>query len=197
MSRVRPGRFIFLSGWGTNSVARLSSNGIDWPSNRLDTAYGGVGYDQGRFVLVGNRHLSASDNDGTTGKVFWGVPTPTLAARQWHSRVSGAGNTPPVMVYCVRRSGTERLPRSVPLREKYRTPTVRGQGARAPRPHHGALTSPRIPAWRNLSKRGGGGGVERLEADRPKQVDQHPIQANLRLTWTSRFLTTPCVVRIG
>lgn len=70
------GRFIFLTGWGTNSVAHVSANGVDWTSKTLDTAYGGIGYDRGRFILVGNRHLSASEDGGATWKVLSDVPTP-------------------------------------------------------------------------------------------------------------------------
>jgi hypothetical protein len=71
------GKFIFLTGWGTDSMAHVSTNGIDWTSQQLDTAYGGIGYDQGRFVLVGNRHLSASEDGAATWKVLSDVPTPT------------------------------------------------------------------------------------------------------------------------
>lgn len=55
------GKFVFLTGWGTPSTAWVSSNGSTWVRNVLGTPYGGVGFSDGRFVLVGNRNIGGAD----------------------------------------------------------------------------------------------------------------------------------------
>ncbi|MGE0784040.1 MAG: hypothetical protein AB7S26_00030 [Sandaracinaceae bacterium] len=54
------GHFVFLTGWGANSVARVSADGVTWEDHMMSTTYGAVGYADGRFVLVGNRNIAGS-----------------------------------------------------------------------------------------------------------------------------------------
>lgn len=55
------GKFVFLSGWGTASTAWVSNDGTTWNSTVLSTSYGGVGFSEGRFVLVGNRNIGGAN----------------------------------------------------------------------------------------------------------------------------------------
>jgi hypothetical protein len=71
------GTFVFLTGWGADSVAWVSANGIDWTEQALDTTYGGVGFDRDRFVLVGNRHLAESRDGGGSWPVLEEVEAST------------------------------------------------------------------------------------------------------------------------
>ncbi len=60
------GRFVFLTGWGNDSTAHVSVDGVSWTSTPLSTTYGGVGHDGSRFLLVGNRELAESTDQGAT-----------------------------------------------------------------------------------------------------------------------------------
>lgn len=55
------GKFVFLTGWGTASTAWVTSDGTTWTSTVLSTSYGGVGFSDGRFVLVGNRNIGGAN----------------------------------------------------------------------------------------------------------------------------------------
>ena len=43
------------------SRAWVSTNGTSWTPSVLATTYGGVGFSDGRFVLVGNRNIAGTD----------------------------------------------------------------------------------------------------------------------------------------
>ncbi|MEZ4447457.1 MAG: hypothetical protein R3B72_50740 [Polyangiaceae bacterium] len=60
------GRFVFLTGWGNDSTVHVSTDGVSWTSTQLSTTYGGVGHDGARFLLVGNRELAESTDEGLT-----------------------------------------------------------------------------------------------------------------------------------
>lgn len=66
------GKFVFLSGWGADSTAWVSENGGGaWTATALATTYGGVGFADGRFVLVGNRNIGGAPASATG----WAVDT--------------------------------------------------------------------------------------------------------------------------
>ena len=60
------GTFVFLTGWGTDSTTWVSKNGIDWIEQKQQDPFGGVGFDDGQFILVGNRLLVGSQDLGAT-----------------------------------------------------------------------------------------------------------------------------------
>lgn len=70
------GKFVFLSGWGTASTAWVSSDATTWTPNALSTPYGGLGFSDGRFVLVGNRNIGGA-SAAATG---WAVQSMSAAA---------------------------------------------------------------------------------------------------------------------
>ncbi|MBL8913198.1 MAG: hypothetical protein JNM17_21055 [Archangium sp.] len=79
------GKFVFLSGWGTASTAWVSENGgSTWTSSVLSTTYGGVGFADGRFVLVGNRNIAGAP-DTASG---WAVDP--MAPESMYDRAAAA-----------------------------------------------------------------------------------------------------------
>ncbi len=78
------GVFVALTGWGNPSSVHVSADGVTWTSQVLDTTYGAVGWSDGRFVLVGNRRISASDDLGVT----WAEQTDAPAST--YDRAAGA-----------------------------------------------------------------------------------------------------------
>ena len=60
------GTFVFLTGWGNDSTTWVSKNGIDWTQQKQQDPFGGVGFDDGQFILVGNRLLIGSQDLAAT-----------------------------------------------------------------------------------------------------------------------------------
>ncbi len=72
------GTFVFLTGWGQNGQVLVSQNGIDWEKRPMPSFYGGVGYDDGRFIVVGNiGAIQVSDDRGDTWEGDYSVPQPS------------------------------------------------------------------------------------------------------------------------
>ena len=59
------GTFIFLSGWGNPSTTWASTNGVNWSQKKHETGYGGIGFDKGAFILVGDNSLQSIDKGAT------------------------------------------------------------------------------------------------------------------------------------
>jgi hypothetical protein len=60
------GTFIFLTGWGANAVARITNDGVTWRQFQFNAFYGGIGFDTGKFVVVGGGGNQISSNNGMT-----------------------------------------------------------------------------------------------------------------------------------
>ena len=71
------GHFVFLTGWGANSSVHVSADGTTWTTTALSTPYGGVGFADGRFVLVGNRDIGGASAEASDWSVDLSTPAPS------------------------------------------------------------------------------------------------------------------------